>query len=74
MDSSNKKELLVPIPATKTSKLKADDIDIAMIGVDAYCQACRLKEAQVFAITMSDIQYQVEKEVRAETNSKSVIP
>ena len=45
-----------------------------MIGADAYCAACRLKAAQVFAVTMRDIQYQAEKEARAETNPKSVVP
>ena len=74
MDSSDKKELPVPILATKELDPKAQDIDIAMIGVDAYCVACRLKRAQVFALSMKDIQYQAEKEARAETNSTSVVP
>ena len=55
LESSDKKELLVFIPATKISKLKAENIDIAMIGVDAYCIACYLKKAQVFIISMRDI-------------------
>ena len=45
-----------------------------MIGADAYCAACHLKRAQVFAVSMRDIQYQAEKEARAGTNSKSVVP
>ena len=44
-----------------------------MIGVDAYYVACRLKEAQVFAISMKDIPYQAEKEARAETDLTSVV-
>ncbi len=73
LDSSNKKELLVPLVAIKTSKPKAKDIDIAMIDVDAYRTACRLKRAQVFAVFMRYIQYQAEKEARAETDLKSVV-
>ena len=74
MGTSDKKELPVPILATKTSEPKTKDIDIAIIGADAYRAACRLKGAQVFAISMKDIQYQAEKEARAETDPKSVVP
>ena len=45
-----------------------------MIGVDAYCIACRLKRAQMFAVSMKDILYQAEKEAKAKTNPKSVVP
>ena len=72
LKSSDKKELPVPIPTIKTSKPKAKDIDIVMIGADAYCAACHLKEAQMFAVSMRDIQYQAEKEARAETDPKCV--
>ena len=74
MESSDKKELPVPIPTTKTSEPKAKDIDITMIGADAYCAACHLKGAQVFVISMRDIKYQAEKEARAKTDPKSVVP
>ncbi len=74
LDSSNKKELPVPLAVIKTSKSKAKDINIAMIGTDVYCAACYLKRAQVFAVSIRNIQYQVEKETRAETNLKSVVP
>ena len=74
LESFDKKELPVPIPTTKTSEPKAKDIDIAMIGADAYRAACHLKGAQVFAVSMRDIQYQAEKEARAETDPKSVVP
>ncbi len=55
LDSPDKKESPVPIPATIKSEPKAKDIDIAMIGTDAYCAACRLKGAQVFDISMRDL-------------------
>ncbi len=74
LDSSNKKELSVPLAAIKTSEHKTKDIDIAMISTDAYHVACCLKRAQVFAISARDIQYQAEKETRAETHPKSVVP
>ena len=45
-----------------------------MISADAYCAACRLKGAQVFAVSMKDIQYQAEKEARVETDLRSVVP
>ena len=55
LGSSDRKELPVPILAIKTLEPKAKDIDIAIIGEDAYRAACHLKEAQVFAISMKDI-------------------
>ena len=73
LDSSDKKELPIPILVTKKSDSKAKDIDIAMIGADAYCTAGCLKRAQVFIISMRDIQYQAKKKARAETNLTSVV-
>ena len=73
LDKSNKKELPVSIPVTKKSNLKAKNIDIAMIDADAYHIACFLKKAQVFAILMKNIQYQTMKQVRTETDPRSVI-
>ncbi len=73
MNSSNKKELPVPIPVTKTLKPKAQDINIAIICIDTYSIACYLKEAQVFVILIRDIQHQVEKKAKAETNPKSIV-
>ena len=55
LKSSDKKELPVPIPTTKISEPKAKDIDIAMIGADAYRAACYLKGAQVFVVLIRDI-------------------
>ena len=45
LENSDKKELPVPISTTKTSEPKAKDIDITMIGADAYRAACHLKGA-----------------------------
>ena len=48
--------------------------NIPMIDADAYRLAYQLKKAQVFAIFIRDLEFQVEKEVKPETNSKIVIP
>ena len=45
LESFDKKELPVSILATKTSKAKAKNIDIAMIDADVYCVAYYLKRA-----------------------------
>ena len=73
MNSFDKKELSIPLAAIKILEPKAKDIDIAMIGANTYCIACRLKEAQMFAVSIKNIQYQAEKDARAEINAKSVI-
>ena len=44
-----------------------------MIEVDTYCATYCLKRAQVFAISMRDIQYHAKKEARIETDSKNVV-
>ena len=73
MDSSDKKDLPVPILATKKSDPKAEDIYIVMIGADAYRAACHLKRAQIFAVLIRDIQYQAEKKIRAKAAPRSVV-
>ena len=67
LDSSNKKELQVPILAIKESDLKAKNIAIAMIDAEAYCTACCLKEAQGFDVSMA------EKKTRVETNPTIIV-
>ena len=74
LKSSNKKELLASILVIKILKPKAKNIDIAIIGTDAYCIVCHLKKTQVFAILIRNIQYQAMKETRAKTNPKSIVP
>ena len=44
-----------------------------MIDADADCIACHLKKAQMFTVSMKDIQYQVEKKVKVETDPKNVV-
>ena len=46
----------LPIP-TRTSILGTKEVDIVMIGADAYCTACKLKGAQIFAISIRDLEY-----------------
>lgn len=72
-DSFDKKELRVFIPAIKKLKSRIKNIDIAMIDANTYCAACYLKKTQVFAKFIRDIQYQVKKKVKFETNLKSIV-
>ena len=44
-----------------------------MIGADTYCVTCKLKRAQVFAISIRKLEYQAEKKTRPETNRKSIV-
>ena len=74
LESSDKKELPVHIPVTKTLKSKAKNINIAMISADVYCIACYLKKTSIFAISMRNIKYQAKKENKAKTNLKSIVP
>ena len=62
----------LPIP-TQVSTLGTNKVDVAMIGADAYRAACKLKGAQVFAVSMRDLEYQVEKEAKSETNPRSIV-
>ena len=55
LDNSDKKELSVPIVATKITKSNTKNIDIVIISADVYYAACHLKRVQVFAISMSNI-------------------
>ncbi len=44
-----------------------------MIDADTYYATCKLKRAQIFAIFMIDLEFQVAKKARSETNLKSVV-
>lgn len=50
LNSFDKEQLSVSIPATKKSTHKIQDIDIAIIITDAYYIACQLRSTQVFVI------------------------
>ena len=63
----------MPIPP-QTPTLDTKEVDVAMIGADAYRAACRLKRAQVFAVSMRDLEYQAEKEAKPETDPRTVVP
>lgn len=74
LDSFDKKKLPVLILVIKTSKPKAQNIDIAMIAVDAYCIDCYLQKGRVFVILIKDILYQAKKKAKAETDPNNVVP
>ena len=46
---------------------------IAIIDANAYYLACYLKKAQIFAISIRDLEFQSKKETRPETNPKTII-
>lgn len=53
--------------------LNIKEVNIAMMSVDTYCVTCKLQRAQIFAISMKDLEYQVRKEARLETNLKTIV-
>ena len=54
LDNSSKKNMPILLRIPKIGTKKAN---VAMIGEDTYCTTCRLKRAQVFAISMKDLKY-----------------
>lgn len=73
LDQSKREGLSILILEAKALILATRNVDIAMIGIDVYCTACKLKRTQVFDVSIKDLEYQVEKEARPKTNSKSVV-
>ena len=47
--------------------------DIIIIGADEYYLGCQLKKAQVFAISIKDLEFQAEKKAKPETNPNIVV-
>ena len=70
IDNLGKKDLSI---STLTPTLDKSIVDIAIIGGNAYCVVCKLKEAQIFIILIKNLEFQVTKETRPEINSKSII-
>lgn len=60
LDNFGKKGLSISIPETKISILGTKELNVARIGTDAYWTACKLKEAQTFAVSIRDLEYQAE--------------
>lgn len=44
-----------------------------MINAGTYHKACKLKKVQVFAISMKNLEYQIYKEAKLETDLKSIV-
>ena len=57
LDNSRKEGLPILIPEIKISTLNTKKVDITMIGADTYWIACKLKRAQVFTVSMKDLEY-----------------
>ena len=58
---------------TLAATFEKDIKDIVMIYADAYYLAYQLKKAQVFAISIRDLEFQAENEFRPKTNPKTVV-
>lgn len=48
--------------------------DIVIIDADTHYLACKLKRAQVFAVSIRDLESQVKRKARPETKPKIVVP
>lgn len=70
LDNSDKKD--IPIPS-RSPKIGTKEIDITLIGTDAYYAAYRLTGAQLFAVSIRDLEYQAEKEARQKIDPRSVV-
>ena len=66
-----KEKLLI---STLVSIFGKDVKDVAIIGTNTYCLACQLKRAQVFTISIKNLEFQAEKKARPETNPKTFLP
>ena len=44
-----------------------------MIGADTYCAACKLERAQVFTVSIKDLEYQAKKGAMPETNLRNIV-
>ena len=56
-----------------TTKIDGKKVDIVIIGADTYYLACRLKRAQVFAMSIRNLEYQAEKKPRPETDLRNIV-
>lgn len=73
LDYFEKKQLPILILKVKILMFATKKVNIAMIDANAYCISCKFKRVLVLAVSIRDLQYQVEKKARPETNSKSFI-
>lgn len=46
---------------------------MAIIGANTYCTTFRIKKSQIFALSIKDLEYQVEKEARSATDWRTVV-
>ena len=58
--------------ATKKSDPQAKNDDLVMISVDAHYTIYHFKRTQVFAISMTNKQYQTEKKTMAEIDLRNI--
>lgn len=73
LDNSDKKIQSSSILLKEQLASSTKKVNIAMIDANTYHAACYWKRAQVFAVSLKDLQYQIKKEAKAENNPKSII-
>lgn len=57
----------------KISQYGTKKVYIVIIGADSYRIVCKLKKAQVFAISIRELGDKAKKEARSETNPKKIV-
>lgn len=57
LNYSGKNKLQILILEIKVLIFATKKVDIAIIDIDSYCTTCKLKEAQVFDISIKDLEY-----------------
>lgn len=62
--------MLIPLQISRFSTKK---VEITMINADIYYAVCKLIKAQIFAVSMRDLEYQIEKKVKPETDLRIFI-
>lgn len=62
--NDDKESLPIFVLKVKLLTLAIRKIDISIIGANIYYTACKLKKAQVFTISIKDLEYQVEKKFK----------
>lgn len=54
--------------------LGRNEVDVAIISINIYCLAYKIKKAQFFAILIKNLEFQAVKEARPKTDFKTIVP
>ena len=70
MDNLDKKNLLISSPMLILDK---GVVDVAIIDTDTYYTVCILKNAQVFAVSMRELEFQEAKKAKPKSDPKHIV-